>query len=104
MPVDPGRGLRVGAALVSAGSAIAVLVALPGTRPTVQAVDEAVWRAVGVVRNRPTTAVAVTLSWLGGTWVTWTLRALTMVQLARRRRWAILAEFALAVVTSELLI
>jgi len=104
MLVDSRRALRVGAALISGGSLIGALVALPATRPTVQAVDQAVWKAAGAIRNAPTTAVAVTLSGLGSTWVTWPLRALAVAPLVRQRRWVRLAAFALAVVTSELLI
>ena len=54
--------------------------------------------------NDPTTAVAVALSWLGSGLVNWPLRAAALVLLAWRRHWLRLAAFALAVLTSELLI
>jgi undecaprenyl-diphosphatase len=70
----------------------------------VQAVDDAVWDVAGDVRNDPTTAVAVALSWLGSGAVNWPLRVAAMALLAWRRHWLRLAAFALAVVSSELLI
>jgi membrane-associated phospholipid phosphatase len=63
-----------------------------------------VWRFAGAVRNGPTTAIASALSWLGSTWVNWPLRILALVLLAWRRHWLRLAAFALAVLTSEVLI
>ena len=69
-----------------------------------QDADDAVWRLAGAVRNEPTTAVAVALSWLGGAWVNWPLRAAAVLLLAWRRHWLRLAAFALAVLTSEILI
>ncbi len=101
MLVDARRGLVVGAVLLTGAAAVATLVALPATRPAVQAVDDAVWRWAVAVENEPSTAVAVGLSWLGGVWVTWPLRVLGLALLAWRRHWLRLAAFALAVVTSE---
>jgi hypothetical protein len=54
--------------------------------------------------NRPTTAVAVALSWLGSAWVNWPLRIGAPVLLARRMHWLALAAFSPAVLSSELLI
>ena len=79
-------------------------VAAPASSPAVQGVDDAVWRLAGELRNGPTTAVAVVLSWLGSSWVNWPLRILAVVLLAWRRHWLRLAAFALAVITSEVLI
>jgi membrane-associated phospholipid phosphatase len=104
MLVDARRGLRVGGVLLGGAVVVGVLVAVPATRPAVQAVDDAVWRWAGAVENGPTTAVAVALSWLGGVWVTWPLRVLGLALLAWRRHWLRFAAFALAVVTSEALI
>ena len=104
MLVDSRRGLLVSAALLAGGLLVGVLVALPATRPAVQWVDDAVWEAAGAVENRPTTLVADALSWLGSPYVNWPLRALAVILLAWRRHWIRLAAFALAVVTSELLI
>ncbi|PRY52213.1 undecaprenyl-diphosphatase [Geodermatophilus tzadiensis] len=101
MLVDARRGLRVSAVLLAGAVGIGLLVALPATRPAVQAVDDVVWEWAGAVRNEPATWVAVTLSWLGSGWVNWPLRALAVLLLAGRRHWARLLAFALAVVTSE---
>ena len=104
MLVDSRRALLVSGTLLTGAVVLGLLVALPSTRPAVQAVDDAVWDVAGEVRNAPTTAVAVALSWLGSTWVNWPLRALALVLLAWRTHWLRLTAFALAVVTSELFI
>jgi membrane-associated phospholipid phosphatase len=104
MLVDSRRGLLVSASLLAGAVLVGLLYVLPETRPGVQAVDDGVWRFAGDVRNPPATAVAVTLSWLGSGLVNWPLRAAAVLLLARRRHWLRLAAFALAVVTSELLI
>ena len=104
MLVDSRRGLVVSALLLAAGLAVGALVVLPATAPAVQAVDDAMWRLAGSVRNGPTTAVAVGLSWLGSALVNWPLRAAALLLLAWRRHWLRLAAFGLAVLTSELFI
>ncbi|MEX5718745.1 phosphatase PAP2 family protein [Geodermatophilus maliterrae] len=101
MLVDSRRGLRASALLLAGAVVVGVLVALPATRPAVQAVDDAVWEWVGAVRSEPATGVSVALSWLGSVWVNWPLRAAAMLLLAWRRHWARLLAFGLAVVTSE---
>jgi len=65
MLVRSGRGLVVSGSLLGASVVVTLLYVLPSTRPAVQAVDDAVWRLAGDVRNAPTTAVAIVLSWLG---------------------------------------
>jgi undecaprenyl-diphosphatase len=104
MLVDARRGLVVSGALLAGAVVVGVLVVWPVTHPAVQAVDDAVWRFAGVVRNRPTTAVAVGLSWLGSAWVNWPLRIAALLLLAWRRHWLRLAAFGLAVLSSEILI
>jgi membrane-associated phospholipid phosphatase len=104
MLVDSRRALLVSGTLLAGAVVLGLLVALPATRPVVQAVDDAVWDVAGEVRNAPTTAVAVALSWLGSGAVNWPLRAAAMALLAWRRHWLRLAAFALAVLSSELLI
>ena len=104
MLVDSRRALLVSGTLLTGAVVLGLLVALPVTRPAVQAVDDAVWDVAGEVRNAPTTAVAVALSWLGSGAVNWPLRAAAMALLAWRRHWLRLAAFALAVLSSELLI
>jgi undecaprenyl-diphosphatase len=104
MLVDSRRALLISGSLLAGAVVVGLLVTLPATGPAVQAVDDAVWRFAGAVRNEPTTAVAIALSWLGGAWVNWPLRAAAVLLLAWRRHWLRLAAFALAVLTSELLI
>jgi membrane-associated phospholipid phosphatase len=104
MLVDTRRGLLVSGGLLVGAVAVGVLLVAPATHPAVQAVDDAVWRWAGAVRNRPTTAVAVGLSWLGSAWVNWPLRVAALLLLAWRRHWLRLTAFALAVLTSEVLI
>ncbi|MGR7024159.1 phosphatase PAP2 family protein [Geodermatophilus sp. URMC 62] len=101
MLVDSRRGLWVSAALLAGAGAVGVLVALPATRPAVQAVDDAVWEWVGAHRSGPATAVAVAFSWLGSAWVNWPLRVAAVLLLAWRRHWARVLAFTLAVVSSE---
>jgi undecaprenyl-diphosphatase len=104
MLVDSRRGLVVSGCLLAGAAVVGLLVVLPATRPAVQAVDDAVWRWAGAVRNDPATAFATFLAWLGSAEVNWPLRGLAMVLLAWRRHWLRLAAFSLAVVTSELFI
>jgi membrane-associated phospholipid phosphatase len=104
MLVDSRRGLLVSGCLLVGAAVVTVLYLLPATRPGVQTVDDAVWRFVVSIENKPTTAVSVALSWLGGGWVDWPLRIAALLLLAWRRHWLRLAAFALAVATSEALI
>ena len=104
MLVHSRRGLFVSAALLAGSLVVGALYLLPATHPEVQAVDDAVWRFAGGMENPPTTAVAVVLSWLGSGMVNWPLRVAALILLAWRRHWLRLAAFALAVITSEVLI
>jgi undecaprenyl-diphosphatase len=104
MLVDARRGLLVSVVLLAGAAAVTVLYLLPATRPAVQGIDDTVWRSAGTVRNGPTTAIAIGLSWLGSAWVNWPLRVAAMILLAWRRHWLRLAAFGLAVLTSEVLI
>jgi undecaprenyl-diphosphatase len=104
MLVDARRGLVTSGCLLAGAVAVGVLVVWPVTAGAVQSVDDAVWRAAGALRNRPTTGVAIALSWLGSAWVNWPLRVAALILLAWRRHWLRLAAFALAVVTSEVLV
>ena len=104
MLVDSRRGLLVAGSLLAGAVVVGLLVVLPATAPAVQEVDDAVWRFAGRIRNEPTTAVATFLSWLGSGMVNWPLRVAALFLLAWRRHWLRFASFALAVVTSELLI
>ncbi len=104
MLVDSRRGLLVSGLLLIGAVAVGLLLVLPATEPAVQGVDDAVWRFAGEIRNPPTTAICVGLSWLGSVWVNWPLRILALALLAWRRHWLRFAALALAVITSEVLI
>lgn len=104
MLVDARRGLVVSGALLAGAVVVGALVVAPATHPAVQAVDDRVWHLAVAAQNRPTTAIAVGLSWLGSTWVNWPLRVAALALLAWRRHWLRLTAFALAVLTSEALI
>ena len=104
MLVDSRRGLLVSGCLLVGAAVVTLLYVLPATRPGIQAMDDAVWRFARSVENPPATAVAMVLSLLGSGAVNWPLRILAMLLLAWRRHWLRLAAFALAVITSELLI
>jgi membrane-associated phospholipid phosphatase len=104
MLVDSRRGVRVSGLLLLGAVVVGILVALPATRPAVQAVDDAVWRFAGAVQNEPATVISIGLSWLGSAWVNWPLRIAALALLAWRRHWLRLGAFALAVVLSEVLI
>jgi undecaprenyl-diphosphatase len=104
MLVDARRGLLVSGSLLVSAVGVGLLVALPATGPAVQEVDDAVWRFAGGIRNDPSTAGATALSWLGSGAVNWPLRGAALLLLAWRRHWLRLSAFALAVLTSELLI
>jgi undecaprenyl-diphosphatase len=80
------------------------LVAIPSTRHAVQNVDDAVHGFAVSVENRPTTLIAEGLSLIGGTLVNWPIRIVALVVLMVQRRFLQFAAFALAVVSSELLI
>ncbi|HYH25795.1 MAG TPA: phosphatase PAP2 family protein [Blastococcus sp.] len=104
MLVDSRRGLVISGGLLAAAALVSVLVFFPATAPTVQAVDDAVWRWAGSVRSDTATAVAEALSWIGGAAVNWSLRVVALLLLAWRRHWLRMAAFALAVLSSELFI
>jgi membrane-associated phospholipid phosphatase len=104
MLVRSRRGLVVSGCLLTGAAVVTALYVLSATRPGVQGVDDAVWRLAGDMENRPTTAVAVVLSWLGSAVVNWPLRLAAMLLLAWRRHWLRLAAFGLAVLSSEVLI
>jgi membrane-associated phospholipid phosphatase len=104
MLLDSRRGLLVSGGLLVGAAAVSALVVWPVTEPAVQAVDDWVWRLAVKVENKPTTVVAVGMSWLGSAWVNWPLRIAALALLARRRHWMRLAAFSLTILTSELLI
>ena len=104
MLVNHRRALALVAGLAILAAVLCVLVEWTATRPTVQAVDDAVLRGMVDVRVAPLTWVAELLSVIGGVWVNWPLRVLAVVALLVRRRWLQASAFVLAVMSSELLI
>ncbi len=98
------RALLVSACLLLGALVVGVLVAIPATRADLQSVDDAVRRLAVSAQNRPTTLLAEGFSLAGGVWVNWSIRIAALVVLAVRRRFVQLTAFALAVVTSEILI
>jgi membrane-associated phospholipid phosphatase len=98
------RALVLALACLVGAVLIGVLVAVPTTKLGVQHVDDIVYRATLHLRVDPLTWLAKALDLLGGTWVNWPLRIAALVLLTVRRRWVQLSAFALAVVTSEVLI
>jgi undecaprenyl-diphosphatase len=104
MLVDSRRALLISGSLLVGAAVITLLYLLPATHPAVQGVDDAVWRFAGALRNGPSTAVAIALSWLGSAWVNWPLRVAASALLAWRRHWLRLAAFGLTVLSSEVLI
>ena len=72
MLVDSRRALLVSGGLLAGATGIGVLVTLPATADAVQAVDDAVWRFAGAIRNRPRQPLIPLLGlppWVTG-WVT----------------------------------
>jgi membrane-associated phospholipid phosphatase len=98
------RALLLAGGMLVVAILLGVLVAVPSTRHGVQSVDDAVRRLAVRTENRPTTLFAEGLSFLGGVWINWTVRVVALAVLAFRRQFLQFAAFALAVVTSEVLI
>jgi undecaprenyl-diphosphatase len=104
MIVNQRRALAVAGGLLLAAVVLGLLVAVPATRARVQDVDDAVRHAAVAIQNRPTTLNAEGFSLAGGIWVNWPIRIAALIVLAARRRYLQLTAFALAVITSEVLI
>jgi undecaprenyl-diphosphatase len=102
--VNQRRALVLAAVLLGAAVVLGCLVAIPAARHDVQDVDDAVRRLAVSVQNRPTTLVAEGISFAGSTWINWSVRIVALAILALRRQYLQFAAFALAVVTSEILI
>jgi undecaprenyl-diphosphatase len=102
--VNNRRALVLAGALLAGAVLLGALVAVPATRQYVHDVDGAVRRFAVRVQNRPTTLIAETFAWIGGVWINWAIRIVAFVVLAVRRQFLQLAAFALAVLTSEILI
>ncbi|MDT4945670.1 MAG: hypothetical protein QOH14_2403 [Pseudonocardiales bacterium] len=104
MIVNHRRALALAAALLAGAVLLGVLVAIAASRHEVQDVDDAFRRLAVSIQNRPTTLIAEGLSLAGGIWINWSIRLAALVVLAIRRQFLQLTAFALAIVSSELLI
>jgi undecaprenyl-diphosphatase len=102
--VNHRRALALAAALLAGAVLLGVLVAIAASRHEVQDVDDAFRRLAVSIQNRPTTLIAEGLSLAGGIWINWSIRLAALVVLAVRRQFLQLTAFALAIVSSELLI
>jgi membrane-associated phospholipid phosphatase len=102
--VNSRRALVVAVIMLVGAVILGLLVAIPTTLHWVHDVDDAVRRLAVHVQNRPTTLVAEGFSLAGGTWVNWPIRIVAFAVLAFRRQYLQLTAFALAVLTSEILI
>lgn len=104
MIVNQRRALVLAAILLAVSIVLGCLVAIPATRHEVQEVDDAVRRLAVGLQNRPTTLIAEGFSFAGSTWINWSVRIVALAILAVRRQYLQFTAFALAVVTSEILI
>jgi undecaprenyl-diphosphatase len=102
--VNQRRALVLAAILLAVSIVLGCLVAIPATRHEVQEVDDAVRRLAVGLQNRPTTLIAEGFSFAGSTWINWSVRIVALAILAVRRQYLQFTAFALAVVTSEILI
>lgn len=104
MIVNHRRALVLAVVLLTAAVLLGLLVAIRGSRHEVQDIDDAVRRLAVSAQNRPTTIIAEAFSIAGGVWVNWSIRIAALLVLAFRRQFLQFAAFALAVITSEVLI
>ena len=95
------RALLYAAGLLFFTVLVFVLVGFDATRPSVQAVDDVVYRGADDIRNAPLTVLARVLNVLGGGWVLIPLRTVVAVFLAVRRRWRALATWLLIWLVAE---
>jgi len=101
---EPRRALRWAGVLLGLAVALCLLMWSTTCRDAIQHVDDAVFHAAENTEWGPAVGFAKVLAFVGGTLVTWCIRVVVLVVLARRRHWLSAAAFALAIVTSEMLI
>lgn len=104
MLVNQRRSLIVAAGLLAGAVLVGLLLLVSPTDHLIKSWDEATWSFANRLRNRPATLVAEGFAFAGSGWVNGPLRVAVLALLAWRRRWVQLAAFALAVVTSEILV
>ena len=93
------RAFRDAAVMLSLAAVITVLVAT--RRSAVQPIDDWVLDRMEAMRSGFVTDIGQALSVIGGAYVMWPLRVLSVGLLAWRRRWIQLTAFSLTIVTSE---
>jgi membrane-associated phospholipid phosphatase len=102
--INARRALAVACCLLAGAILLGVLVNLSATGADIQHVDNVARRFVVTIQNRPTTVVAESLSFIASTWIIWPIRIAALLVLGLRRQFLQFAAFALAVITSEVLI
>jgi membrane-associated phospholipid phosphatase len=102
--VNERRALVLAGGMLAGAVLACVLVAIPTTFAWVQTIDDWTYDLAGNLQSRPLTLIAEGFSLIGSTLVNWPLRIAALALLAWRRHWLSLTAFALAVITSELLI
>jgi membrane-associated phospholipid phosphatase len=95
------RALLYAAGLLIVTVLVFALVGFDATRPTVQGVDDVVYRGAENIRNPPLTALARVLNVLGGGWVLIPLRIVVAAFLAVRQRWRALTTWLLIWLVAE---
>lgn len=104
MLVNHRRAFRLVLGLLAATVVVFLLVAVDSGRGPVQDVDEAFLRLMESVRFTPFVWLAEAMALAGSVWVNWPLRVVALIVLLVKRRWLQLGAFALAIVSSEVLI
>jgi undecaprenyl-diphosphatase len=100
----PRRDVAVTVLLGVATATLFVLMAVHGTRSSIQRIDDSFLRRMIDVRSGFLTAIARVFNFLGLIWVTLPVRLLIAGFLVWRRRWWHLAAFVSAIVLSEVTI
>ncbi|HUQ62200.1 MAG TPA: phosphatase PAP2 family protein [Acidimicrobiales bacterium] len=98
------RALKIAGALLAATVVMFAAVALDDGHGPIQALDDAWLDAMVAIRWTPLVWLAKIMAFTGSVWVNWPLRILALGVLAWKRRWVQLSAFALAIVSSEILI
>lgn len=104
MLINERRALAVAGGMLAGAVVVCLLVAAPTTFAWVQTIDDWAYDVAGSMQTRWITVIAEGFSLIGSTLVNWPLRIAAFALLIWRRHWLSLAAFALAVITSEVLI
>lgn len=104
MLLNQRRAIRYAMVSLLLGGLLLVLAAFSTTADGIQWVDDRFYDLMSSLRFTPLVWLAKVLAFIGGVWFNWPLRIAAMVFLAVKRRWLQLGAFALAIVTSEVLL